>query len=119
MSLTVDLRIFSPRWGHEDTYSVKLDRDFMEIAVQARKARAKWRDNRDPEWSGESIQRIMRNDHIYPPAVTQDLFEHVWKEWRSGKITDQVAETELQELATWLNAVTRAKPNTEFWNSYF
>ena len=119
MSFVINLRIFSPRWGHEDSYSVNLERDFLEITMQTRKTKAIWKDNRDPEWSGESLQEIMENDHIYPPAVTQDLFEHVWKEWRNGVITDQEAEKELQEVAVWLNAVTRAKPNTEFWNSYF
>jgi len=25
----VDLRIFSPRWGHHDTYHVELHRDYL------------------------------------------------------------------------------------------
>jgi len=119
MSITVDLRIFSPRWGHEDIYSVELDRDFMEITMQVRTAKATWRENRDPEWTGESIQRIMNNDHIYPPQITQNLFEHVWKEWRNGEINDQQANAELQELAGWLNTVTQSKPRTDFWCKYF
>ncbi|MFI8978881.1 hypothetical protein [Ectopseudomonas khazarica] len=119
MKITVDLEIFSPRWGHEDTYTVQLTRDFMEIKMPPRVSRATWIENQDPEWSGESIQRIMNNDNIYPPEITQDLFEHVWKEWRNGDINDQQAEAELQEIAKWINAVTRAKPDTEFWNKYF
>jgi hypothetical protein len=119
MSITVELSIFTPRWGHEDTYIVELERDFMEIRMHARTTRAVWRENQDPVWNGESIQDIMNNDSIYPPEITQDLFEHAWKEWRGGEISDQEVNIELQELANWINAVTHAKPNTEFWNRYF
>lgn len=119
MSITVDLRIFSPRWGHEDTYSVNLDRDFMKITMNVRTAMATWRENFDPEWSGESIQRIMNNDSIYPPEITQDLFEHLWKQWRNGDINDTQASAELHELESWLNTITKSKPKTDFWRKYF
>ena len=119
MSLIVDLRIFSPRWGHEDTYSVELDHDFMEITMGARKARAAWRDNLDPEWTGEPIKQIMNNDNIHPPAITQDLFEHVWKDWRYEELSAQEVEEELNEIAKWVNAVTSSKPKTKYWEKYF
>lgn len=119
MSFTVELGIFSPRWGHEDIYSVELSREFMRISLQARTASAIWRDGHDPEWSGDSILDIMSNDSIYAPAVIQDLFEYVWKEWRGGKLSDSEANGALQEVAGWLNAVTHAKPESEFWRKYF
>jgi hypothetical protein len=28
---TIELLIFSPRWGHDDTYEIELERDHMEI----------------------------------------------------------------------------------------
>ena len=87
--------------------------------MQVRKAKCTWRENQDPEWSGESLQRIFHNDSIYPPAIFQDLVEYAWKEWRSGEIDDAQVKIELNELADWLNAITEAKPNTEFWGKYF
>lgn len=119
MSVQVDLRIYSPRWGHDDNYSVELTHDQMTITMQARVAQAKWVANLDPEWSGESLQDIMRNDSIYPPAVTQRLFEYLWLTWRAGEIDDASASDELQEIAAWINAVTHAKPGTEFWRKFF
>ncbi|MBU0712828.1 hypothetical protein KJ762_02470 [bacterium] len=120
MNTTVNLEIFSPRWGHEDTYVVELDQSYMEIRMSARKTRATWRDNLDPEWNTrESIHDIMNNDSIYPPAIIQDLFEHAWLEWRNGNINDQQVNEELQEIATWLNTITRSKPRTDFWSKYF
>ncbi|MEH6529569.1 MAG: hypothetical protein V7718_06475 [Porticoccus sp.] len=119
MSTKVELHIFSPRWGHEDTYEVELDRDFMEITMQVRKTRAKWVDNLDPEWSGEPLEHIMNNDSIYPPAVTQDLFEHAWKAWRDGDLNDDEVKRELEAVADWINTVTQSKPRSEFWRKYF
>lgn len=119
MSIKVDLEIYSPRWGHNDTYMVELDRDFLEITMQVRKSRATYHENVDPTWSGESLERIMNNDSIYPPAITQDLFEHAWKAWRNGDLNDQEVAIELQEIATWVNEVTAAKPKSDFWRNYF
>jgi hypothetical protein len=119
MNTIVELGIFSPRWGHEDTYTVELAQDSMQISMQARRVTATWNDSTDPTWSGESIESIMNNDSIYPPAITQDLFERVWKAWRDGELNDQEAEQELQHIAEWLNVVTKAKPNSEFWRKYF
>lgn len=29
---TIELQIFGPRWSHDDTYEIELERDHMEIA---------------------------------------------------------------------------------------
>lgn len=39
--------------------------------------------------------------------------------WRGGEIDTAQAEAELRALADWINAVTRAKPRTDFWRTYF
>jgi hypothetical protein len=92
----------------------------MEITMQVRTARAIWRnDSLDPEWSEQTIQDIMEEDQIYPPAIIKDLFRYAWKEWRNGKISDEALATELQALGTWISTITRARPNTKFWNTYF
>lgn len=119
MSITVELQIFSPRWGHEDTYEVELERDHMEITRGANRARADWQDNAEPAWSGWTVEGIMGNDSIHPPAVTQRMFEKVWTSWRGGEIDDAQADAELQAVATWLNVITHAKPRTDFWRAYF
>jgi hypothetical protein len=119
MSAVVNLDIFSPRWGHNDVYSVELKQDCMTISMSARKAKATWVDNCDPEWSGENIQRIMNNDGIYPPEIIQDLFERAWKAWRNGDLSEQQVDDELKLIANWINEVTNTKPKSEFWVKYF
>lgn len=111
--------IYSPRWGHDDTYSVELTRESMLISHSARKSKCVWQDNRDPIWQGESLDSHLRNDSIYAPAILPSLLEHLWISWRNGELNDAQAQTELDAVIAWLNALTRAKPQTEFWRKYF
>jgi hypothetical protein len=89
------------------------------ITQNARSAKCIWRDNLDPQWQGESLESILQNDSIYPPAIFKDLIEHAWKAWRDGELDNAAVNDELQVLATWLNKITAAKPATEFWKKYF
>lgn len=119
MSIAINLRFFSPRWGHEDTYTFELTRDYLEISMLPRKTKCTWIDNQDPEWSGESLYRILSNDSIYPPEVFQDLIVHAWTEWRNGTLDNHQVRVELEALQDWLNQITRTKPNSKFWSGYF
>src|SRR5207302_1805793 len=103
---TVELEIFTPRWGHNDTYLVRLERDSLQISHGPRSAKATWHDGRDPEWTGEALERILRNDAISAPAIFQDMIEHAWLEWRKGELDDARVGEELRELAEWLNKTT-------------
>lgn len=117
--MIINLSLFSPRWGHEDTYSVEILRDTLTISMNARVAKATWQENQDPQWDGEPLERTMTNDHIHPPADIQDFFEYVWREWRNGNINDATADVELHQLEQWINSITSAKPRSEFWRRYF
>ena len=117
--MDVQFELFSPRWGHNDTYTVGLERDYMEISMQVRTARAEYRENRDPEWSGEAIEDILSNDNIAAPDNLKALFEFAWLSWRRSELSDEQVGAELQALATWINAITAAKPRTDFWRRYF
>lgn len=119
MSITLTAEIYSPRWGHTDTYTFELTKEAMTISMQAREATCTWKDNFVPVWTGESLQHILQNDSICPPAIFQDLVEHLWKSWRNGELSSEQANTELQEIVSWLNEITKAKPRTDFWSKYF
>jgi len=117
--MEIDLRIYSPRWGHDDTYRITLEQDRLSIDMQARHCEANYRENLDPEWSGEPLFHIFRNDSIYAPEVFQRCLEWAWLEWRNGNISDDDIVGEMEQLAEWLNTTTRAKPNSDFWRIYF
>ncbi|WP_408647123.1 hypothetical protein [Trinickia dabaoshanensis] len=40
---------------------------------------------RNPAWSGWTVEGMMGNDRIHPPAVAQRMFQKVWTAWRSGE----------------------------------
>ena len=116
---TFSTEIYSPRWGHNDTYNFEFDQATLTIRFGPRVGTCTWQDGRDPVWTGESWEDMLRNDSIYPPGILQDLIEHLWKAWRNGDIRTDAVNNELQAVITWLNQITSAKPRTEFWRKYF
>ena len=118
--ITIDLDIYSPRWGHDDTYTVVFNRECMIISMNSRVTKCEWREGLNPEWNKDNtLEDIMNNDSIYPPTVLPSLFEYVWEAWRDGKLNEEQATNELQALAEWLNIITKAKPQTDFWKMSF
>lgn len=116
---TYTTRIYTPRWGHEDTYEFEFTREAMTISMTPRTARCIWVENRDPRWEGEALEHILNNDMIYPPAILPRLYEHLWTSWRNGELGEPAVDAELQAVTEWLNELTRKKPRTDFWKKYF
>jgi len=116
---TFELNIFSPRRGHDDSYSFDFERDTLSVSMGPRRALCTWREDRDPLWAGEPLARMLANESICPPEDFEDFVCHVWQAWRRGDIQGEDAGTELRALVDWLNAITRAKPRTDFWRRYF
>lgn len=117
--ITIELRIYSPRWDHEDSYIFELSQEKLDITQGPRSTRAIWSDRFDPEWSGELLADILQNDSIYPPAVLQRMIEYAWRSWRNGDLSDKEIDEELQAVGDWLNTITKSKPRTKFWAGYF
>lgn len=115
----VNLQIYSPRWGHEDTYELTLTRDSLFITQNARSARCDWQEDKDPNWSGENLESILTNDQIYPPLIFTRLITAAWRSWRNEELDDDQVERELIVLGTWLSEFSKAKPKTDFWKSIF
>ncbi len=116
---TFSAEIYSPRWGHNDTYVFDFERDTLTIKLPPRIAICTWQENRDPAWTGETLDEILRNDHIYPPSILTELIAHLWTSWRSENIPTDFVNAELQAVIMWLNQITNAKPQTDFWSAYF
>lgn len=116
---TFQASIFSPRWGHDDTYTLDLTNDKMTISDMSWHCDCIWQEGRDPTWSNDSLDSHLRNDSIYAPRILPDLLEHLWKSWRDCRLNDQQTQLELDEIIGWLNATSRAKPKSVFWAEYF
>ncbi len=122
-----EVKLFSPRWGHEDVYQVQLNRNQMSVSVGGVgvKAVCSWVENLDPEWLGYSdsignpLENILRNDSISPPSVFVSALEYAWEAWRDETLDDSQVKAEVQALCDWLNIVSRNKPGTDFWIGFF
>lgn len=68
------------------------------------------------EWSGEIIEAIFSEEYIVYPANIRNLFEYLWSSWKKDTINDEEVENELISLLDWIDAMTRTKPTSQFWN---
>lgn len=116
--IIVEVQIFNPRSGHNDTYEIKLNRERVEFALGPLSAVCNYREGQDPEWRGKSLFDIFHNDSIYAPKIFPDLIEHAWLAWRNNELSPDSVDEELQLLAEWLNQITRTKPNSDFWRTF-
>lgn len=70
----------------------------------------------DPKCEDEQRPKsILKRDSICPPAGFAKMLIRAWLAWRDGELEDTAVVAELSLLADWLNAITRAKPPSEFW----
>lgn len=68
------------------------------------------------KWSGETLENIFLDEHIVYPANIRNLFEYLWFSWGRNKIDTEEVENELVSLMDWVDAMTRTKPTSKFWN---
>jgi hypothetical protein len=119
MKTIITADFYSPRWGHADTYTFLMEREYMKISMGAREAKCLWRENLEPIWEGEPFHKILKNDSIYPPTIVLDFVVHIWESLRSDKINPVEADSELQAVVTWVNETTKGRPKSNFWKECF
>lgn len=112
--------IYSPRWGHADTYRFVFEDDGLEIHHGPRKRKAVFTDNLGLTWQGrETLSDIMFNDHIYAPYRIEEMIGHVWTAWHDGSLKADDVQRELDGLAKYINASSQARPRSTFWDGIF
>lgn len=121
-----EVMLYSPRWGTEDAYQIELTHKQMIFKRPTTQAVCSWNDGTDPAWSGGSttymgnpLLLMLENDYIYPPSIFIRAVESAWKAWRRGELKDKKVETELTQLCSWVNKMSKRKPRTKFWRSVF
>ena len=120
-TISVEIPVYSPRWGHNNTYRISLSREKMQIEFPPRVITCSWVENQDPVWEtlDDSLFEIFENDSIHAPHGFFSALEYAWTNWRNSELDDSEAEKALSVLFDWLNAVTEGKPNTDFWKKWF
>lgn len=118
-TIEIFAQFYSPRWGHDDHYKFVFSMERLVITHNARECAAVWSDNNDPEWEGVPLVDTMKNDAIYPPHGIEDLIIYLWSAWRNAQFNEEELQAELDAIADYVNASTHAKPQTDFWKSFF
>ncbi|WP_085310953.1 hypothetical protein [Planktotalea arctica] len=118
-----EIGLYTPRWGHNDTYVIEFEMDHMVFRKNAGPRPhviAREVEGRDPEWENKvELFRMLNNDSIYPFHKLPNALEYLWREWRNNSMSYEDVLPELEALAESINASTRAKPRTDFWRGYF
>lgn len=119
-SFEATAEVYSPRWGHTDTYRFHFSEDKLIISHGPRERIATWDSDGGPNWHGRnSLSDMMRNDSIHPPERAESLIGYIWEAWRDGRLDNTQAQEELTAFIDYINASTAAKPKTEFWRGIF
>jgi len=79
-NLSFSAEVWTPRWGHTDTYSVKMTDSEMVVSQGMHNARCTLGNNGDPQWDGENQYRhplfgMFNNEKIYPPEILPRALE--------------------------------------------
>ncbi len=71
------------------------------------------------EWGGKGLCDMMGTEsNTYPPYNLHGMLEHIWCEWRRGNIMREEVEARVDEIKTYIDACTDAKPSDDFWSQY-
>lgn len=122
---TVNLVLYSPRWGRDNTYVLTLNPEKATFSLDAKSAVCVCDDGSDPVWSGygvadrNPVESILENDSIYPPSALVFALERVWQAWKEGGLDNKDLQQRAEELCNWVNGSTGCRPKTAFWRSLF
>ena len=115
----LEINLFSPRWGHEDTYNITIDKNKIEINMSQRIAKYEYIENKFKNISKESIESIMQNDNIPIPDNFIYLFFELISSIIYNEISEENSKKELLELEKWVNCMTKSCqfPTSDYWRS--
>lgn len=116
--LTLKQDIFSREFNNYIKYTFEFEKDKLVLSNQNnKKAKCVYIGYNLFKWSDEeNIEDIFLKNSIIYTKNTRNLFEYLWISWKSNIINNEEVEKELNSLVNWINAITKNKPSTDFWN---
>lgn len=104
-------RVYSKRWGHEDTYAVKRTEDGWEINHIAI-------DGPCDKGGRPFLIGNLRHDSISFPDGLDGWIEWLWSQAETKGLTAEQVQTALQELADWVSQTEKGAPSGGLWEGY-
>ncbi len=111
IGLDFTFRVFSNRWGHDDTYSVKRTEDGWIISHLAIGGSC-------DKGGRPFLFENLRHDSIKFPARLDGWMEWLWDKALSEGLTQAQVQEALQELAGWVSSTERNAPSDGIWKGY-
>jgi len=119
---TQQFEVFSPRWGHPDTYTLTMTTSGFTVEIGRNSAVCKMHADRDAEWVEHHylhpLFAIFKNDNIQAPEAVPKALEWAWRQWQDH-CSDEVLRAGLIELFSWVDTTARSKPKSDLWKPYF
>jgi hypothetical protein len=104
-------KVFSSRWGHDDTYQVKRTKDgwiITHIAIGGKCDKG----------GRQSLFANFRQDSIHYPEGFDGWMEWLWDQAASKGLTQQQVQAALQQLADWVSNTEKNRPTGGVWEGY-
>ncbi len=108
---TFDFRVFSRRWGHEDTYRLKRKRNGWEVEFTSGLTVG---DKRGYPALFENLQ----HDSINYPRTLGERLAWLWEAARRQRLTRSEIQAAIDALATWVSHVEQNTPDGSPWEGY-
>ncbi len=111
IGLDFSFRVFSRRWGHDDTYSVKRTEDGWTISNFAIGGSC-------DKGGRPFLFENLRHDSIQFPARLDGWMEWLWDKASSEGLTQPQVQEALQQLADWVSSTEKSAPSDGIWEGY-
>lgn len=97
----IDIKIYSRRWGHKDTYSVERTLEGWTVTFHQKKAGDK---------EGKALIETLEHDFINYPHELGVFMWHLWNKADSNEMTVEELEQDLKKIANWINVCEENTP---------
>lgn len=108
---TFEFRVYSRRWGHEDTYRLTRTGEgwrirFMEPPLDCDKGGRPY------------VFQQLDHDSIVYPRDLDGFFEWLWERAREKGLSKERVQEAITQLADWVSQTERSVPGGDVWRGY-
>lgn len=106
-----EFRVYSRRWGHEDTYSIRRTAEGWNILPISRGGPC--------DKSGQPfLFEKLHQDFIQYPHDLDGRLEWLWEQAASRGLSKDEVQTALNDLANWVSSTEKNSPSGGLWEDY-
>lgn len=103
-----ELRVFTRRWGHVDTYLLK--RTATGWLLLGDLAEGPCDKGGQPH-----VLETLRHDSVRYPRDVGDLFEWIWDQAKNKGLAHDAVQNALNDVADWIKQTEKSVPRGQFW----